>query len=260
MKEKEIKTIYYQDELNDEFSTMKIKPRKIDENYHYLHKTIFGNIFHFFLYRIVFTPIAFFYLKFKFHHKIIGKEKLKENKKKAYFLYGNHTQILGDAFIPSFISMPKRNYVIVHPNNVSMKFFGKLTPYLGALPLPDDLKAMRNFLNCIGKRVNQKKAITIYPERHLWPFYTKIRPFDEKSFNYPIKYNCPVYCFTNTYQKRKNPNKVKIVTYIDGPFYPDSNLSFNENKKMLRDKCYAAMVNRSKLSNKELIKYIRKDD
>ena len=30
--------IYYNDELNDEFSTAKIIPRKIDENYKYMHK------------------------------------------------------------------------------------------------------------------------------------------------------------------------------------------------------------------------------
>ena len=31
------KIIYYEDELNDEFSTAKIEPRKIDENYKYIH-------------------------------------------------------------------------------------------------------------------------------------------------------------------------------------------------------------------------------
>ena len=33
------KTIYYEDELNDEFSTAKIEPRKIDENYRHMRLT-----------------------------------------------------------------------------------------------------------------------------------------------------------------------------------------------------------------------------
>ena len=35
------KIIYYQDELNDEFSEAQIKPRIIDENYKYIHKNPF---------------------------------------------------------------------------------------------------------------------------------------------------------------------------------------------------------------------------
>jgi len=35
------KIIYYEDELNDEFSKVKIIPRNIDENYKYINKNIF---------------------------------------------------------------------------------------------------------------------------------------------------------------------------------------------------------------------------
>ena len=38
------KVIYYEDELNDEFSGTYIKPIKIDENYKYLHKNPIWNI------------------------------------------------------------------------------------------------------------------------------------------------------------------------------------------------------------------------
>ena len=45
---KKQKIIYYNDELNDEFSGAEIKPRKIDENYKYIHKNIIWNITAFF--------------------------------------------------------------------------------------------------------------------------------------------------------------------------------------------------------------------
>lgn len=256
MKQKQKKVIYYSDVLNDEFSTKEIKAKKIDKNYKYQY-TFFGIIAHFILYRLIMIPCCYFYLKIKFHHKIVGKEKLKVNKNKGYFIYGNHTQIVADAYIPTFISLNKSTYVITHANNVSMKGLGKITPYLGAIPLPDDISSMRHFLKWIENRA-EKNAICIYPERHLWPYYTKIRPFDEKAFNYPVKFNSPVYCFTNTYKKRKNPNKVKIVTYIDGPFYVDNKISINENKEKLRNEVYNSMVNRSKLNEIEIIEYKEK--
>lgn len=260
MNQENPKVIYYTDELKDEFSVEGIHPKYIGKDYPYLHKTIFGSIFHAFLYRVVAFPLAFCFLKIKFHHKIVGKEKLKSNRKKPYFIYGNHTQMTGDAVIPSFVCHPRTTYVIVHPNNVSMPILGRFTPYMGAIPLPDDLSAMRNFMRCLDKRVQQKKAICIYPEAHIWPYYTKIRPFVDTSFHYPIKYNTAVYCFTNTYHKRKHSKKVNIITYIDGPFYPDSKLSMAENKKRLRDLCYQHMCERAKQSDVEVIQYKRKEN
>ena len=61
---------------------------------------------------------------------------------------------------------------------------------------------------------------------------------------------------TNTYQSYgKNNNKVKIVSYIDGPFFPDDGLSIKEQQENLRNKVYDSMVERSKNSNIEYIEY-----
>ena len=58
-------TIYFSDELNEEFSPMKIEGRKINENYDYGKSTLGWNLIHFFLYRIVALPIAIVFLKLK---------------------------------------------------------------------------------------------------------------------------------------------------------------------------------------------------
>ena len=157
------------------------------------------------------------------------------------------------------INVPKDTYVIVHPNNVSMPYLGRITPSLGALPLPDDMDAARNFLEAVNTRFNDGNAIVIYPEAHIWPFYTGIRPFTDKSFRYPASSNSPVFCFTNTYQKRKFFKTPRIVTYIDGPFFADSNLKLKEQKAVLRDQVYNAMCKRAKKNNVTLVKYIKKE-
>lgn len=253
------KVIFYSDELNDDFSVKQIKPKRIDGNYKYCNDSFLGKTAHFFWYRMIFTPIAFFYNKSVFAHKIKGNNILKGFKDEGYFLYGNHTQAVGDAFMPSFINMPKHNYVIVHPANVSIPILGRITPALGALPLPDDMRAYKGFLSVIEQRIREKKGIIIYPEAHVWPYYTKIRPFTDDSFYYPVKLCAPSFCFTNTYQKRRFSRNPRIVTYVDGPFYPDTSLPPKERRQELRDRIYKTMCVRAQSSTVEQIKYVKCD-
>lgn len=283
-----IKTVYYNNELTDEFSLAVITPKKIDGNYKYDRDRIGGRLLHFIFYRIIAIPTAFFYLHLSHHHKIVGREKIKafiaeaknderrRREQKALrraqkqsataavsprscFIYGNHTQATADALIPTFITHPANAYVIVHPNNVSMPVLGRITPYIGALPLPDDIAASRNFRAIIDKRVREGSPIFIYPEAHIWPYYTGIRPFPDDSFYYPIKYNVPVFCFTNTYKRRGN-GKPRIVTYVDGPFYPDGELPLKERRRELRDRVYDCMKQRSLESDVVWIEYRPADE
>ena len=249
------RVIFYRDELNDEFSTAQITPKRIDGSYRYCHDSLWKRFTHFFWYRMVATPIAYGYVKTALGQKTVGREKLKPYRKAGYFLYGNHTQIVGDAFLPSILTLPKTCYTIVHPDNVSMPLLGRVTPSMGALPLPDDMDAYRNFLRAVDRRIDEGHAVVIYPEAHIWPFYTEIRPFPDDSFHYPVKKNVPCFCFTNTYQKRRWSKKPKIVTYIDGPFFPDISLPKREQRAALRDRVYEAMQQRAKSSTVKWIRY-----
>lgn len=253
------KVIYYEDELHDEFSVAKITPRRIDENYQYIHKNPLWNLASFLLQNVFSMPIKILYSKMKFKIQYVGKEKLKPYKKEGYFIYVNHTQPFADTFIPSVGNYPKRNFFIVNPENISMKGLGTIVEMLGAIPVPGNKTAMKNFLDVIEEKIKKKSSITIYPEAHIWPYYTKIRPFSDVSFKYPVQLETPSFCMTNTYQAcGKNKNRIKIVTYIDGPFFVDSRLNKKQAQKNLRDKIYDCMVERSKNSNIEYIQYIKK--
>ena len=253
------KIIYYEDELNDEFSKSSIEPRIIDENYKYVHKNPLWNLCSFVLQNILSVPIKILYAKIKFRIKYIGKEKIKPYKNEGYFIYGNHTQPFADTFIPSIPMYPKRNFLIVNPVNISLKGTGTLVEMLGAMPIPSNKSAMKNFLEAIKQKTNKGYAITIYPEAHIWPYYTKIRPFKDVSFKYPVQLEKPAFCITNTYRSYgKNNKKIKIVSYIDGPFFPNKELKLKEQQKELRNKIYNCMEERSKNSNIEHIKYIKK--
>lgn len=254
------KIIYYKDELNDEFSTAVIVPKKIDENWNYGGRGIVWNLLHFFIYRIVAVPLAWTYLKLKFAHKIENRKAISSCKNRSFFVYGNHTNVFADPLVPTFVCWPKDAMVIVHPNNVSIPVLGRFLPYVGALPLPDNLKAGRNFMETIKFHVEKKRAVMIYPEAHIWPFYTKIRNFPDSSFKYPVEYGTPVFCFTNVYKKRKFFKTPQMVTYIDGPFFADPSLSPRENRSFLRNLVFKAMCERSKLNEVEMIKYLKMEN
>lgn len=255
----EKKIIYYKDELNDEFSEANIVPRKIDENYKY-KRGVLWNVASLIIQNVLSMPIKFFYAKLKLKIKFVGRAKFKKCKKTGYFMYGNHTQVFADTFIPSLANYPKRNFLIVNPENISMKGSGWIIEMLGAVPVPGNKEATKNFLEHINRLNKKGYSITIYPEAHIWPYYTGIRPFKSVSFKYPVKLDKPVYCFTNTYQAYgKNNDKVKVVTYIDGPFYPNTELPLKEAQEELRNRVYEAMCERSKNSNFEKIKYIKKE-
>lgn len=249
--------IYYQDELADEFSTAQIETKVIDGNFRYDEDTLIRKTGHMLWYRVLARPLAYLYLKLVYHHKIINKKVLKEAGRKGFFLYGNHTHAIADAFIPSMVSFPRDAYVIVHPDNVSMPVLGRITPSLGALPLPGDGAAARNFIKAVKNRIQRQCCVAIYPEAHIWPYYTKIRPFPSTSFRYPVQCAAPVFCFTDTYQKRKFSHIPQIVTYVDGPFYADISRSAKEQKEELREKVYQTMVARSRNNNVERIKYVK---
>ena len=251
------RTIYYSDELNDEFSIPKIKARKIDERYKYEHN-ILWDCCSYIIQNFISMPIKVLYQKIRFRLKYVGKEKLKKYKKQGYFVYANHTQPFADTFIPSVAVYPKCNFLIVNPVNISFKGTGTLVEMLGAIPVPGNVEATKNFLNIINKKIKKGNSITIYPEAHIWPYYTKIRPFKSVSFKYPVKLDTPTFCMTNTYQSRgKKKNKIKIVTYIDGPFFPDKTLNPKEQQENLRNQVYNKMVERSANSNVECVKYIK---
>lgn len=252
-------TIYYSDPLNEEFSTAEIKPRIIDGDYRYTHGSLW-DFFSLVIQNILSMPIKTLFLKIKFHLIYIGKEKLREYKNGGYFIYGNHTQPFADTFIPSIANYPKRNFFIVSPANVSMPGMGWLVELLGAIPVPCDLDGMKHFIAAVEQKIRGGHSVTIYPEAHIWPYYTHIRPFKDVSFKYPVNLNCPVFALTNTYHRRgRRGDKVQIVTYIDGPFFPNDNLKPRQRQKDLRDRVYQRMVERSHESDYEFIEYRPKE-
>lgn len=252
---KKRQTIYYTS-FADDVVTSKNQNMQLPKDYEWVRKGLVEKIKYKVWYSVIFI-VATFYTKCILHIKVRNRKVLKESKNTGYFVYANHTQPTGDAFAPAWICRGKRINTIVSPANLGIPVLGRILPYVGALPIPGDIKGMKLFTEAIETRVKQKQAIIIYPEAHVWPYYTKIRPFPATSFRYPVEQNAPVFCMTTTYQKRHISQKPKITIYIDGPFVSNASQSRKEQRELLCEEIYTCMCRRSENSNYSYYEYVK---
>ncbi len=237
------KVRYYSDELNDDFAGTSINTCEVTSDFTFVNRNILWQICEFIVYRLIVTPLVFLFGKVAYGLKIKNRKALKALKKTGYFLYGNHTQGVMDAFTPSLCTFPQKAHIVVNPDAVSIKGIRQLVLMLGGMPLPTDLKGYKPFRQALETRIKQKRVVTIYPEAHIWPYYTGIRPFKATSFSYPVAMNVPCVAFTTTYRQRKIFKNAypKITVTLSEPFYPDMSLPEKEARQKLRDEVYAFM-------------------
>lgn len=177
MKSDSQKVVYYSDPLNNDFAGTDIKQKKIKDNYVFIHKNPLWYILEFVVYRIIATPLVTVFMKVAYGLKIKNRKVLRECKNQGYFLYGNHTSILSDAYAPTIISFIRKAFIIVNPDAISIPVIGHVIQMLGGIPLPTSYAPMKNYMQAISTHIKTKQSIMIYPEAHLWPYCTFIRPF-----------------------------------------------------------------------------------
>ncbi|WP_302188395.1 1-acyl-sn-glycerol-3-phosphate acyltransferase [uncultured Lactobacillus sp.] len=192
--------------------------------------------------------------------RVYGKEKLATFKKQnqGYFIFGNHTQMLGDPFNPLTIVNPYRFYTLAAQSNWGIPILGKFVIPVAGLPVGKTVKQSIRLLKDVKTAFQSKHAaIIIYPEAHLWPYYTKIRPFPATSLNFPVSLKAPSFTMTTTYQKPAIGRRPKIRVYIDGPFFPDQSLGKKAAQEQLHAEIYQAMCQRAKLSDYAYWNYVK---
>ena len=247
---------YYSDEKNDDFARLNIKTKPLGDNYKYEHDNIVWNTCSCVTYRFIAQPLIFVFIKIIHKQKFKNRKVIRKVKHSGAFIYANHTNSILDAAVPNLVKPSKRNYIIVNPNATSIPGIKNLVEMLGAIPIGETLSENKKMVKCINHHINDGKFVTIYPEAHIWPYYTGIRDYEAVSFGYPCYTNTPSFTITNCYQKKLVGKRPKVVSYVDGPFYPDTSLPLHERKEKLRNECHLAMERRAKeCSTYSYIKY-----
>lgn len=240
--------------FTDDFDVAPNQDYRLPEDYVFLRTDFFSKLKSGIIY---FLAIVFslFYCPLILHMRVKGRKNLR-GLKGRYFIYGNHTQPLGDVFIPALCVLPRRIFTVVSTANFSIPVIGKILPYLGALPIVDSLKGFKELSKAMEERLKKNHPIVIYPEAHVWEYCSFIRPFPSTSFKFPVKFDVPAVAMTVTYKKSKFFKKPKTTVYLDGPFYPQGE-TIKEKTVNLHEKVYSAMCKRSKESDYQYISYIK---
>lgn len=223
-------TIYYNSTTDDV-----VKSKKQDfilpDDYQIIKHTPLN-----YLIRFLASGFAYLFTYGVMHVKVIGRDKLSKYKDEGYFVYGNHTQMVNDVFMPLTLFGWKNYYAIANQANWGIPVIGKtLLPY-GGLSVGKNIKQAIKLLKAVKTLTKENAHIVIYPEAHVWPYYTGIRLFPETSFNFPVQADKASFVMTTTYQKCKFGKHPNITVYIDGPFFPDSTLTKKEQQKKLSHK------------------------
>lgn len=229
---------------------------KVSETYRWVRKEPWFQVLSKMTYWLA-RLIGAIYCKCFLHISIKNREILKEYRHTGFFLYANHTQEIGDVFLPAWAVRPKRIYTVASTANMGIPVIGKLLPFLGILPVPESASQTRQFLSALDRRIREGCCVVIYPEAHVWPYYTKIRPFPDTSFRFPVEANVPAFCMTLTYQRRRFGKKPKITAYLDGPFLAEQGGHRKAGQKQLKEAIFACMQKRSRMSDYDYIHYVK---
>lgn len=255
------KTFYYADERNDDFAGNSINTRQIGDDFVFVNKHPFWRMLGVFFYRGIATPVAWFTCRIIYGVRIKNRRALRHIDG-GYFLYGNHTQSAHDAFAPSLLTFPRKCYIVTSPDAVSIPGLRQIVMMLGALPMPGTLRSGRNFLSALELRIRHGNAVTIYPEAHIWPYYTGLRDFPDDSFSYPVRLGVPAVAFAVTYRHRRifKSKRPLITIYVSQPFYPDGGLSQRAARAALHSQVCGFMREHICVpENAEYIRYVRQD-
>ena len=255
---KKTRKIYYTDELNDDFNELDgVKKRPpLKPHYHYVHHNPFRRLLDGFLYYGFAKPIL---AVFCFFHGIRYKNKknLKVLKKRGAFIYSNHVA-LSDVFKFQSLVFNRKVNIIGYSDTSAIPVAGLLVKAFGYLPISmeaSNLRGLREGCEFLVKERNQH--VLIYPEAHIWPYYTKIRPFKSVSFIYPAESMCPVVPAVTVFRKVFYSKKPRQTIIFGHPIFPQEELTVNENRDYLRDKCYEEMVRIAQsVDQYEYIEYI----
>ncbi len=251
-------TITYYDELNDDFEGTNLTRPPVPDDYIYIHKNKFYRGFQKFLYFCIAVPVLRL-ICFCAGIRVKGKENLKKLNGQNCFVYSNHTSFFDVLDIQVLLFPFRMSRILGYSDSLSNKLLAWITPLLGYMPIPDSPRTFRKFQQSLEEVVyKENNNVIIYPEAHIWPYYTDIRPFVSTSFKYPAKLNRPILPVTACYRKSKISKHAKITLYISEPIFPKENLSVNENKDYLRDECYKEMKKVSaKYSTYQYVKYVK---
>lgn len=252
MTQPEPKVTYYS-KTTDDFAGTNITTQKVDATFPFIHKNILWRVAAFLLYYVIALPLVTLYIRAVNRTKFVNRKSLRKIKG-GFFLYGNHTH-WSDAYLPHVVAAMKRTYIIAGPDAVSIKGIRDIVQMLGAIPVPTQINGMRQFMEAVRRRCGEGGCVAVFPEAHIWPYYTGIRPFPATSFAYPAEMGVPVVAMVTVYRKSRLFKTPARTVILSDPICAEPGMSLRETQRYFHQRVSDFIA--QKVSSPDNYSYIR---
>ena len=216
---------------------------EIDDDFKYVNDNFWFNTCSNLLYLIAF-PLLIIITKFFWSLKIEGKENI-ENIEGGKVTVSNHVHPFDCAMV-GLANVPQKTYYTSLETNFKIPIVRKIIKLLNAVPIPQNIKYTKNFMNSIDSLLNNGKTVHFYPEGSLWPYYDKIRHFKNGAFDFAVRNNVPIIPMVFKFDKQKKiSNLIKPKTIITleilKPVYPNKLIGKKDAILQLKEDVYSSM-------------------
>ncbi|HEY8424072.1 MAG TPA: lysophospholipid acyltransferase family protein [Clostridia bacterium] len=168
----------------------------------YLYPKWYIRLYSFLLFWIL-VPVLLIIKNFILGVKVKGKENYKKIKKQGAVIVANHVHEF-DAPMIGMSILPRRMTIISMENNFTQNsFMGWLIYGLGARPIPNDLRYMKQTLEYYAELAKSGKKVLIYPEGHLVRRCPELREFKTGAFRIAVEAGVPILPVCYTYRGKK---------------------------------------------------------
>lgn len=260
---KKTHTIYWSDELNDDFDRILSKRPDVKPGYKFIRSNHFANFFGNILYHGIAVPVLAL-ISFFSGMKVEGRKNLKILKKNGGFIYSNHVSVPDVYKFATPICVGRRVNIIGYTDCLAVPILRGIVRQLGYLPLPNSEDTINKIalIRALKYYVKKKKQIVvIYPEAHIWPYYTKIRNFKCQTLKYPVMLKAPVVPAVTTWRKVWYCKKPKQTIKIGTPIFPREDFSNEQNTEYMYNETLSQMKKMAEsVKQYEYIKYIYKEN
>lgn len=236
-----------------------------DENYPYIDKDRpFWLRLRYFLENIfIIRPFCFYQNKFVLKTKVIGKENLKSVD--TAILTCNHVNMWDClTVIRTMRQTHHKLYITAAYFNNFKGFLGEMMRASNLMPLSQNQKGMKKFINSIDSLLKGKNYIMFYPEQAMWWNYEKPRPYKDGAFHFAVQNNVPIIPMFITFNKLNKLDKEGIPKKqfnlnIMEPIYPKPELSKKENIEYLKNQNFEMCRNKYEEFYKRKLEYLESE-
>lgn len=213
------------------------------EDYQFVPKSNFFKIVSFGILFAIYPLLCVFH-KVMYGVKIEGKENLKKIKG-AKITVSNHIHPM-DCTINAMANFPNKMYFPTLEENFQIPIIRDVIKLLNAIPIPNNIKAKKQFMKAVEELLQKGKTIHIYPEAAMRPYCKRLRNFKKGAFEFAVEQNVPIIPFVYTFDKpvkiyRYFKKKPLIHLTILEPIYPTKEKTKGESVLKMRQQVYEKM-------------------